>query len=259
MSALTQAGLEQLVPLHAKVAAGNKKTQSVFDGDGLLLNVGPDGRAEWILRVIKHEHCFDLPLSDWPNCDLKRARQWAQRTRDMVQAGRDLNDLRARPQTETKGAFLVVERLQPLVDIAVEAIGAPTNFEQIAQEHRRVLATVLREVAGMLDANSDTAIAFMDVIEVAALLRCDPQTVELNTREGRLPGLKFGRSWVYPRAQLLQVIGKLALANTKEPPPRTERIPTPPPMVNGVPMSRSRGRPRRDPPVLPPVPDTSSS
>ena len=259
MSVLTQAGLEHLVPLHAKVAAGNKRTQRIFDGEGLLLNVEPDGRAEWVLRVMKRGQCFDLPLLNWPNCDLKGARRRARMTRDMVLAGQDLDGMEARSQTETKGAFLVVERLQPLEGIApiVEAIEATPSFEQMAQEHRRVLATVLRGVAVMLDANSDAAIApatpMMDVNEVATLLNCHPTSVEANTRTGRLPAVKFGRSWVYPRAALMEHLNKLATMHVKPhvtAPPHRLQVAVP-----AQSLPKVRGRPRKPLPFLPSLPD----
>ena len=37
-----------------------------------------------------------------------------------------------------------------------------------------------------------------DVAEVATLLRCEPSTVREEARVGRLPGIKFGKDWVFP-------------------------------------------------------------
>jgi excisionase family DNA binding protein len=51
----------------------------------------------------------------------------------------------------------------------------------------------------------------LDADAVAVLLRCDVGTVEDKTRRGVLPAVKFGRSWVYPRAALMQRLVELAL------------------------------------------------
>jgi excisionase family DNA binding protein len=47
--------------------------------------------------------------------------------------------------------------------------------------------------------------------QVAELLRCEVVTVEEKTRSGEIPAVKIGRSWVYPRAALLQRLNELAL------------------------------------------------
>lgn len=49
--------------------------------------------------------------------------------------------------------------------------------------------------------------------EVAAILDCEPKTVQDKARTGELPAIKFGRSWVFPRSALLQKLNELALAN----------------------------------------------
>lgn len=48
--------------------------------------------------------------------------------------------------------------------------------------------------------------------QVASLLECEPETVEEKARAGVLPGIKFGRSWVFPREALLTVLNKMAVA-----------------------------------------------
>lgn len=48
--------------------------------------------------------------------------------------------------------------------------------------------------------------------QVAALLQCDVLTVEEKCRNGELPGVKVGRSWVFPREALLQRLNEMALA-----------------------------------------------
>ena len=48
--------------------------------------------------------------------------------------------------------------------------------------------------------------------QVASLLECEPETVEEKARAGVLPGIKFGRSWVFPREALLTALNKMAVA-----------------------------------------------
>lgn len=51
--------------------------------------------------------------------------------------------------------------------------------------------------------------------EVAAILDCEPGTVEDKARAGELPAVKYGRSWIFPRTALLECLHKQALENTK--------------------------------------------
>jgi excisionase family DNA binding protein len=51
--------------------------------------------------------------------------------------------------------------------------------------------------------------------QVAEMLRCEVLTVEDKTRSGELPAVKMGRTWVYPRAALLQRLNEMALALNK--------------------------------------------
>ena len=76
----------------------------------------------------------------------------------------------------------------------------------------------------------------LTVEEVAALLMCTRETVELCARQGKLPGLKFSRSWVFPREALLQRVNEMALAGA-------------PPQCS--PMASAPSRRRQVPPVLP--------
>lgn len=46
--------------------------------------------------------------------------------------------------------------------------------------------------------------------DVADLLHCTPETVQEWTRCGKLPGIKPGRHWVYPRAALMEALNDLA-------------------------------------------------
>jgi excisionase family DNA binding protein len=98
----------------------------------------------------------------------------------------------------------------------------------------------------------------LTVTEVAQLLDCSPDTVEDETRQRSLPGLKFGRSWVYPRAALLLVLEERALAHvaTPAPAPAPASAPKVVPMAPRPPQRQQRGRgrspaPLPDPPALP--------
>lgn len=46
--------------------------------------------------------------------------------------------------------------------------------------------------------------------EVAALLDCEPSTIEEATLDGYLPAVRFGRQWVYPAGAFWQRINELA-------------------------------------------------
>lgn len=96
----------------------------------------------------------------------------------------------------------------------------------------------------------------LTVAQLAELLDCTEQTVQERTRERALPGVKFGRDWVYPRDAVLRVLNDVALAHVKPvaPAPATggqvqplRAVPTP------VRPKRARGRspaPLPDPPGL---------
>lgn len=46
----------------------------------------------------------------------------------------------------------------------------------------------------------------------AELLLCEPLTVQAKAAAGELPGLKLGRSWVFPREALMSTLNAQALA-----------------------------------------------
>lgn len=50
----------------------------------------------------------------------------------------------------------------------------------------------------------------IDAAGCAQLLQCTTQTVEELTRKGELPGIKFGRGWVYVKADLLAWLAQRA-------------------------------------------------
>lgn len=49
--------------------------------------------------------------------------------------------------------------------------------------------------------------------EVAALLDCEPATVEEKARKGELPGVKIGRSWRFPREALMRRLNEMAMSS----------------------------------------------
>ena len=74
--------------------------------------------------------------------------------------------------------------------------------------------------------------------EVAALLDCEPSTIQAKARAHELPGLKIGRSWRFPRTALLEALNRKAMEN------QVKRDP--------VPMAvAKKPSSRRAPPTLP--------
>jgi excisionase family DNA binding protein len=50
----------------------------------------------------------------------------------------------------------------------------------------------------------------LDTEQAAALLRCSVDTVRARADAGDLPGVKFGRDWVFPCVALLEAVNELA-------------------------------------------------
>lgn len=84
----------------------------------------------------------------------------------------------------------------------------------------------------------------LDVDQVAALMRCEPATVRDHARAGDLPGLKWGRDWVFPVGALVRRLDELAITDAAR-----RREPSAPLAVS-VPLTAGRSA-RRAPPVLP--------
>ena len=80
--------------------------------------------------------------------------------------------------------------------------------------------------------------------DVAQLLECETSTVQEKARAGDLPGIKFGRSWVFPRSALLQSLHQTAMQN-KTP----TRLPNG--QIFGIGIARTQASTRREPPQLP--------
>lgn len=75
--------------------------------------------------------------------------------------------------------------------------------------------------------------------EVARMLDCEPATVEEKARRHELPGVKIGRSWLFPRQALMQRLNEMALAR--------------PESVKPTAIVKASVK-RRAPPALPPLP-----
>lgn len=52
--------------------------------------------------------------------------------------------------------------------------------------------------------------------QCAELLHCTEQRIEELTRSGELPGMKFGRGWIYVKADLLAYIAERARKEAEE-------------------------------------------
>ena len=81
--------------------------------------------------------------------------------------------------------------------------------------------------------------------QAAALLGCSPKTVEEMARDGRLPGLKPGGSWVFPAGALARRLDELALEEAAQ----RRKSPAPaatlkPPAAPARPGRKSRVLPR---------------
>jgi excisionase family DNA binding protein len=89
--------------------------------------------------------------------------------------------------------------------------------------------------------------------EVAQLLGCSEYTVMRRAQRGELPGVRFGVHWVFPRGALQASLDGLALAAAAE--RKAAAMPAVSAPAGGtVSQPRKRGRPRRQPAVLPEVP-----
>ena len=53
----------------------------------------------------------------------------------------------------------------------------------------------------------------LDDTQVAELLGCDALTVQELARSQKLPAVKFGRSWRYPREALMKALNDMAARN----------------------------------------------
>jgi excisionase family DNA binding protein len=56
----------------------------------------------------------------------------------------------------------------------------------------------------------------LSINEAAAMLECTRETLVDHLKQGSLPGLKIGRSWVLPRAAFVDAINALAVHQALE-------------------------------------------
>jgi len=64
----------------------------------------------------------------------------------------------------------------------------------------------------------EPTLRLLTAAEVAALLDCTLQTVEIAARNGRLPAVQYGRPWLFPEGALMEALRLEALANLKAAP-----------------------------------------
>jgi excisionase family DNA binding protein len=84
----------------------------------------------------------------------------------------------------------------------------------------------------------------IDSDQCAELLKCTPEQVEALARDGDIPGLKIGRSWLFIRADLLAYLAERARAEAQD---RRARRASPQ-STNVQPIIKAQ---RRAPPPLP--------
>lgn len=82
--------------------------------------------------------------------------------------------------------------------------------------------------------------------EVAQMLRCTPVQVEVFVRDGELPALKFGRSWIFIKDDLIDFLADKARDEAEFRKAKKK------PIKNPIPeQKRVMGRKSRVPPPLP--------
>lgn len=89
--------------------------------------------------------------------------------------------------------------------------------------------------------------ATINAAQCAELLQCAEPTVEELTRKGELPGIKFGRGWIYVKADLLQYLAEKARNDAQE------RRLSQDSLQKAVPMAPKFKQRRQVPPALPAV------
>lgn len=102
----------------------------------------------------------------------------------------------------------------------------------------------------------------LDSAQAAQLLGCEPETVEAEARAHRLPAVKYGRGWRFPRQALLAVLNRRALEHVTDDPQQQQSAPGQPQRrgattraLHVVPPTEKKTGRRRTPPKLsePPV------
>lgn len=92
----------------------------------------------------------------------------------------------------------------------------------------------------------------LDDAGMAEALGCTPETVQAAALAGELPGVKFGRGWVFPREAVLEALNRAARLQADA---RAAVKVAPPTAVSVGPTAQ---RARRAPPVLPQLPQVAA-
>jgi excisionase family DNA binding protein len=79
--------------------------------------------------------------------------------------------------------------------------------------------------------------AILTTAAVAQLLDCEESTVQIRALSGELPGVKIGRSWVFPEEALMQRLNEMALVGSA-----ARRAPAKPTAVAGAVPQPARAR-----------------
>lgn len=96
----------------------------------------------------------------------------------------------------------------------------------------------------------------MDPVQVAALLRADPETVMQFARKGHLPGARIGKGWVFLRTDVFDFLRAKIEAETAE---RRKAGGADPGQPDAVLVAQHPGRRRTAPPALPNLPGLTGS
>ncbi|RZJ85151.1 MAG: DNA-binding protein [Massilia sp.] len=91
-----------------------------------------------------------------------------------------------------------------------------------------------------------------DDVQLAAALGCELSTIQARALAGELPGLKFGRGWVFPRSAVLDALNRQALLQAEA---RTVGKACAPVAVSVTPK---HAKAKRALPVLPALSDASA-
>jgi hypothetical protein len=90
----------------------------------------------------------------------------------------------------------------------------------------------------------------IDAKQAAELLFCSEAEAEQAARDGEIPGIKFGRGWVFVKHDLIAFIAEEARAQAQQ--RRAKKHPAPVQM--GMDPAPKDKRARRQPPTLPALP-----
>lgn len=90
-----------------------------------------------------------------------------------------------------------------------------------------------------------------DDVQLAAALGCELSTIQARALAGELPGVKFGRGWVFPRDAVLDALNGQARVQAEARARGKGCVPV------AVSVMPARAKAKRAPPVLPALPSVS--